>query len=85
MSLVVHLRNRYDKQTVLLARVAPDDGRAVVRTALVGAKHLLGERLLEIYHQVFVEFQVTHYNMVEIRVNRLKGVMSVDGQGTVHF
>ena len=60
MRFIVHLRNRYHQKTMLLAGVAAHDGRAVVRSRHIRAKHLFGKRLLQVDHKVLVKFKITH-------------------------
>ena len=60
MGLVVHVGDWDYEKPVLFACVASHDCRAVVRSRLVGAQHLFREALLEVDHETFVKFQVTH-------------------------
>ncbi len=63
VSLVVHFRYGYDEQAVLLACVAADYCGAMVSTALICAKHLFRKRLVKVYHQALVEFQIAHRHL----------------------
>jgi hypothetical protein len=51
--LVVQIGDGKDKQAVVLARVAIDDGRAMVGARPVCPENLAWKRFLQIYHQGF--------------------------------
>ena len=61
--VLIQLGDRNYQQPVLLAGVAIDDSRTMIRARLVGTQHLLGQRPLEVYHQVLVKFQITHISI----------------------
>lgn len=54
--LVVHLRDWYYQQAVLLAGVATHQARAVIRPRLIRSQHLFLERLVKINQQVLIKF-----------------------------
>ena len=50
---IVQVGDREDQQTVVFARVAIDDGRAMVGARSVCAQNLTWQGFLQIYHQGF--------------------------------
>lgn len=56
MVVIVHFGNGDDQEPVLLARIAVNDGRAVIRSRLISAEHFLRKGLLKVNHQVLIKF-----------------------------
>ena len=60
VGVVVSVAQRNHQQTVLLAGVAVDYRGTMISPRLISPEHLLGERLLEVNHQVLVKLEITH-------------------------
>ena len=66
MILIVQFGNRYNEQSMILSSVTVNNGAARIGTRAVGTKQLARQRILQVRHRSFLEFQITHSYSIKV-------------------